>query len=62
LKKLKASEAFKKTLVNHVEFKHIDSETCEVVVFKVGWKKPYKFKVKHLGRKDEEIIEDEEVS
>jgi len=59
LKRLKASEAFRKIPVNHVEFRHLDQETCEVIIFKAGWKRPYKFKAKRLGRPDEEILEDE---
>jgi len=44
---------------NYVEFRHLDPETCEVILFKAGWKRSYKFRAKRLGRPDEEILEDE---
>jgi len=59
LRRIKASEAFKKMMPNYVEFRHLDPETCEVILFKAGWKRSYKFRAKRLGRPDEEILEDE---
>lgn len=58
---MKASERFKNKAVNIVNQKWSADGVVEVIIYKHGWKKAYKFKAKKLYEKDEEILEDEEV-
>jgi len=33
----------------------------EIIIYKEGWSKPYKFKARNFGTSQEEIIETEEI-
>jgi hypothetical protein len=72
---LKASEYYKTKPLNVVNQKRnvktekvfpfrtrtVSDGTTTIRIFKDGWKRAYSFRVRNLGRADEEIIEDEEV-
>jgi hypothetical protein len=58
---MKASEYFKKGVVNYVSQKHHEDGSITVTIYKQGWKKSYKFKVKNLYQANEQILEDEEI-
>jgi len=59
---VKASSHYRTKPVNVVNQHWLPNGTCEIVIYKEGWKKSYKFKVKGLGTKKEEILEDEDLS
>lgn len=39
---------------------HLDG-TVDISIYKEGWNKAYKFKIKDYGKKTEKVLEDEEV-
>jgi len=59
----KASELFKRGEWNACTFE-VDCKTgvTTIKILRRGWRRPAQFKVKNFGKKDEKIIEDEEVS
>lgn len=58
---MKASEYIKRDIVNVINEKWNPDGTVEVVIYREGWKRAYKFKSIKFGDVDEKIIEDEEV-
>ena len=58
---MKASKYFRMKPVNVVNQNWNPDGTVEIVIYKKGWKRPYKFKVKNYGKRNEVIVEDEEV-
>jgi len=59
----KASRLFRRGEWNICTFE-VDCKTgtATVRIFRHGWRKPAQFRVKNFGKKNEKIIEDEEVS
>ena len=57
---VKASELYRKGEFNTAEY-ITKGDITVIRIFKHGWKKPHIFKVKNLGRKNQKIIEDEDV-
>jgi len=60
MRRRKASQIFRKGDFNTAEFITRGNIT-EIRIYKEGWKKHYRFKVKDLGKKSEKIIEDQDV-
>ena len=58
---MKASRYFREKPVNYVNQRWLPDGTVEISIYKEGWKKSYKFKVKHFGTEKEEILKDEEI-
>ena len=58
---MKASEYFKKGIVNTVNYNWNPDGSVVVTIYKDGWKRSYTFKARNLFRENEEILEDEEV-
>ena len=59
---MKASKHFRTKPVNVINQFWKPDGTVEISIYKHGWKKSYKFKVKHFGTEKEEIFEDEEIN
>lgn len=57
---MKASEYYKTKTINVLNQQWNSDGTVDITIYKEGWSKPYKFKVKDLGKKKEKILEDEE--
>ncbi len=58
---MKASEHYRRGRINVINQRWNPDGTVEVVIYRHGWNKPYKFKAKDLGFAEEKILEDEEV-
>jgi len=58
---VKASRFFREKPVNVVNQRRLPDGTVEILIYRHGWKKSYKFKVKRFGTEKEEILEDEEI-
>lgn len=58
---MKASEHYKTKPVNNVNQTWHKDGTVTIRIYKVGWKKAYKFKARNLHEPHEQILEDEEV-
>lgn len=59
---MKASKYFKEKTVNYVNVVHNADETYEISIGRHEWKKPCKFKCRNFGTKEQEILEDEEIT
>ena len=59
---MKASKYLKTRTVNVINQEWHQNGTVTVTIYKSGWKKSYSFKVKNYGKKNEHIIEDEEIT
>jgi len=57
---MKASDYFKRKPVNVVSQKWHDDEVT-IKIYREGWKRSYTFKVKHYGKPEETILEDEDI-
>jgi len=58
---MKASEYFRKGRVNHVDIDVRKDGSVKYTIYKRGWKKAYSFVVINCGKKNERILEDEEI-
>jgi hypothetical protein len=58
---MKASQYFKKKMVNMLNYEWNPDGSVTITIFKEGWRRPCKFKVKNLYQENEVILEDEEV-
>jgi len=58
---LRASEHYKTQPVNVVNQKWHADGTVTIRIYKAGWKRAYQFKIRNLGKPNEEVIEDEEI-
>jgi len=58
---VKASKYYRIKPVNIVNQHWLPDGTVEISIYKEGWKKSYKFKIKDYGSKNEKIFEDEDI-
>jgi len=58
---VKASRYYHAKPVNVVNQRWLPDGTVEIIIYRHGWRKSYKFKVKGLGSEKEEILEDEDI-
>jgi len=58
---MKASKWYRTKLVNVVNQEWHPNGSLTIRIYKEGWSRAYKFKVKDYGEKTEEILEDEEI-
>jgi len=56
---LKASECYKKGQWNDAIIEMLPDNICEIKIYKQGWKKVYRFKVKGMYQADEKVLEDD---
>jgi len=58
---MKASKHFREKPVNIINQFWKPDGTVEISIYKHGWRKSYKFKIKGYGSKNEKILLDEEI-
>jgi hypothetical protein len=58
---MKASEYFKKHVVNSIEYNWNPDGSVTISIYKQGWRRSYKFTVRNLYKPNEQVLEDEDV-
>jgi len=56
---LKASECYKRGEWNEAKIEMLADNICDVIIYRQGWKKPYRFKARNIYQANEEILEDD---
>lgn len=59
---MKASKYVKGKVVNVINQKWNADGSVDVIIYKQGWKKAYRYTAKNLNMKNEEVIYDEEIT
>jgi len=58
---IKASEWYRKKLVNIVNQKWHSDGSVTIRIYREGWKRGYSFKIKDYGKPEETVVEDEDI-